>query len=302
MWRRTPSSRAGRACLPARGSSSCAPTPQMVCERTPSRSGRCCLRLPSACLRRLSARRGSGSTANRPRCSCSLVGVARAAFLRAPNAQDVPPQAAARVMAEGSMRRVRARGSGALLLRESSGEGACAGLAGKVFFTSYGAVERYDLKAGEDLVVDTGHIVAFEDTLSYSIARLGGGLTSFFMGGEGFVCRFRVRFSRALLPALHAPARAGCTPCCVASLRAPCQHSEVCRVTGTGVRGLWVEACGCRPAFPASPATTEAHLTEGLPPCGLGEAIAGAGVSVAVLFSRARTGSAHTARRGEDSP
>eukprot|EP00802_Teleaulax_amphioxeia_P010121 Tamp_10146.p2 GENE.Tamp_10146~~Tamp_10146.p2 ORF type:complete len:315 (+),score=58.53 Tamp_10146:887-1831(+) len=67
------------------------------------------------------------------------------------------------------------------------------GLAGKVFFTSYGAVERYDLKPGEDLVVDTGHIVAFEDTLSYSIARLGGGLTSFFMGGEGFVCRFRVR-------------------------------------------------------------------------------------------------------------
>ena len=93
---------------------------------------------------------------------------------------------------------------------ESSGEGACAGLAGKVFFTSYGAVERYDLKPGEDLVVDTGHIVAFEDTLSYSIARLGGGLTSFFMGGEGFVCRFRVRFSRAHFPALHALPGSAC--------------------------------------------------------------------------------------------
>ena len=41
--------------------------------------------------------------------------------------------------------------------------------------------------------MDSGHVVAFEDTLSYSVSRLAGGLTSFFMGGEGFVCRFRVR-------------------------------------------------------------------------------------------------------------
>lgn len=67
------------------------------------------------------------------------------------------------------------------------------GYAGKVFFSSLGAVERYDLKSGEELVVDSGHVVAFEDSLSYSIARLSGGITSFFMGGEGFVCRFRVR-------------------------------------------------------------------------------------------------------------
>ena len=66
-------------------------------------------------------------------------------------------------------------------------------MAGKVYFAAYGAVERYELKDGEELVVDSGHVVAFEDTLSYSIARLAGGLTSFFMGGEGFVCRFRVR-------------------------------------------------------------------------------------------------------------
>jgi uncharacterized protein (AIM24 family) len=68
-----------------------------------------------------------------------------------------------------------------------------AGFAGKVFFSSYGAVERYDMKAGEEFVVDTGHVVAFEDSLTYSIARLAQGLTGFFMGGEGFVCRFRVR-------------------------------------------------------------------------------------------------------------
>jgi len=67
------------------------------------------------------------------------------------------------------------------------------GWAGKVFFSSLGAVERYELKDAEELVVDSGHVVAFEDSLSYSIARLSGGLTSFFMGGEGFVCRFHVK-------------------------------------------------------------------------------------------------------------
>ena len=67
------------------------------------------------------------------------------------------------------------------------------GFAGKVFFASYGAVERYEIQPGDDLVIDSGHVVAFEDSLTYSIARLSGGLTSFFMGGEGFVCRFKVR-------------------------------------------------------------------------------------------------------------
>jgi uncharacterized protein (AIM24 family) len=76
-------------------------------------------------------------------------------------------------------------------------------LAGKVYFAAYGAVERYELKDGEELVVDSGHVVAFEDTLSYSIARLAGGLTSFFMGGEGFVCRFRVRLKPAPPVCVH---------------------------------------------------------------------------------------------------
>ena len=67
------------------------------------------------------------------------------------------------------------------------------GHAGKVFFSSYGAVERFDIKPGEDMVVDTGHVVAFEDSLTYSIARLGGGFTGFVMGGEGFVCHFRAK-------------------------------------------------------------------------------------------------------------
>ncbi|EKX47792.1 hypothetical protein GUITHDRAFT_162579, partial [Guillardia theta CCMP2712] len=46
---------------------------------------------------------------------------------------------------------------------------------GKVYLSSFGAIERYDVQVGEEITVDTGHIVAFEDCLTYSIGRLSGG-------------------------------------------------------------------------------------------------------------------------------
>lgn len=42
-----------------------------------------------------------------------------------------------------------------------------------------------------ELVVDTGHVVAFEDTLTYETSRAGGSWLQSFLGGEGFVMRFR---------------------------------------------------------------------------------------------------------------
>jgi uncharacterized protein (AIM24 family) len=43
--------------------------------------------------------------------------------------------------------------------------------------------------------VDTGYVVAFEESLNYSVELLGGlsfkGLKTGIFGGEGFVCRFR---------------------------------------------------------------------------------------------------------------
>ena len=47
----------------------------------------------------------------------------------------------------------------------------------------------------DQYIVDTGYIVAFEDTLQYNVTilpglRAGGKLKSFFFGGEGLVCRF----------------------------------------------------------------------------------------------------------------
>ena len=41
--------------------------------------------------------------------------------------------------------------------------------------------------------VDTGHIVAFESTLSFDVGRFGGGWQAFLFGGEGLVCTFKGR-------------------------------------------------------------------------------------------------------------
>ena len=64
---------------------------------------------------------------------------------------------------------------------------------GDIFFNSYGAIIEIDV-AG-DYIVDTSYIVAFEDTLDYTVSvvpgmRMGGKIKSFFFGGEGLVCRF----------------------------------------------------------------------------------------------------------------
>jgi len=41
--------------------------------------------------------------------------------------------------------------------------------------------------------VDTGHIVAFEDTLGFSIGKSAGSWLGSFLGGEGLVCKFKGR-------------------------------------------------------------------------------------------------------------
>lgn len=58
---------------------------------------------------------------------------------------------------------------------------------GDLFFSSFGAIHQVDI-AGE-YIVDTGHIVAFDPTLTFKIERVGG-LKSLFLSGEGLVCRF----------------------------------------------------------------------------------------------------------------
>ncbi|MBD1938773.1 TIGR00266 family protein [Microcoleus sp. FACHB-68] len=63
---------------------------------------------------------------------------------------------------------------------------------GDLWFSSYGAI--LEIPVAGDYVVDTGYIVAFEDTLNYKVEMLGGlsfkGLKTGILGGEGLVCRF----------------------------------------------------------------------------------------------------------------
>ena len=59
---------------------------------------------------------------------------------------------------------------------------------GTVFLSSYGAVHPIDLQPAQEYIVDTGHMVAFEETVGYHVQRVGG-LKSTLFSGEGLVCR-----------------------------------------------------------------------------------------------------------------
>ncbi|MBD3399390.1 MAG: TIGR00266 family protein [Candidatus Coatesbacteria bacterium] len=61
---------------------------------------------------------------------------------------------------------------------------------GDVFLSAYGAVHMIELGEGEEYVVDTGHIVAFDESCNFKITKVSRGLKSLFFSGEGFVCRF----------------------------------------------------------------------------------------------------------------
>lgn len=72
-----------------------------------------------------------------------------------------------------------------------SGEGMfwlkCTG-EGDLFLSSFGAI--YEVEVNGEHVVDTGHIVAFEDTLQFSVSKAGKSWIGSFLGGEGLVCHF----------------------------------------------------------------------------------------------------------------
>lgn len=63
---------------------------------------------------------------------------------------------------------------------------------GDFWFSSFGAI--LEVPVDGDYVVDTGYIVAFEDTLSYNVEMISGlsfrGLRTGIFGGEGLVARF----------------------------------------------------------------------------------------------------------------
>ncbi len=88
-------------------------------------------------------------------------------------------------------------GKGAFLV-EVSGHG-------DLFFNSFGGIVEREVQG--ELVVDTGHVVAWEPSLSYTIGGMGG-LKQTLLSGEGLVMRFHGQ-GRIYLQTRHLPALAG---------------------------------------------------------------------------------------------
>ena len=61
---------------------------------------------------------------------------------------------------------------------------------GELFISSFGAIHPIELQPGEEVKVDTGNLVAFQQGVSYSVEKVGG-IKSTVLSGEGLVLRLR---------------------------------------------------------------------------------------------------------------
>ncbi|MEY2567343.1 MAG: hypothetical protein QOE35_1872 [Actinomycetota bacterium] len=73
-------------------------------------------------------------------------------------------------------------GEGGFLVR-ASGEGT-------VVMSCYGAIDMVQLAAGESVVVDSGHVVAFDSTVTSQLRKVAGGVVQTLKSGEGYVFDF----------------------------------------------------------------------------------------------------------------
>lgn len=62
---------------------------------------------------------------------------------------------------------------------------------GILFVSSYGAIHPIELGAGEEIIIDNSHLVAWPETMEYHVEKAASGWVSSFTSGEGLVCRFR---------------------------------------------------------------------------------------------------------------
>jgi uncharacterized protein (TIGR00266 family) len=75
---------------------------------------------------------------------------------------------------------------------------------GLLWVTSFGGIVERELRPGEVLSVDTGHIVAFPDTMQFNVRRVGG-WKSTILSGEGLVTDFYGP-GKILMQTRHLPA------------------------------------------------------------------------------------------------
>lgn len=62
---------------------------------------------------------------------------------------------------------------------------------GQVVLSSFGAI--YPMEVDGEYIVDTGHIVAFSETLNFTLTKAGSSWLHSILGGEGLVCKFQGR-------------------------------------------------------------------------------------------------------------
>ena len=74
-------------------------------------------------------------------------------------------------------------GAGMFVLRASSPT------PGLLLIGAFGGIE--ELVCDGNLVIDTGHLVAWDATLEYSVGKSGSGWVASILSGEGLVCHFR---------------------------------------------------------------------------------------------------------------
>jgi uncharacterized protein (TIGR00266 family) len=73
-------------------------------------------------------------------------------------------------------------GEGGFLVRASG--------TGKIVVACYGAIETIELAAGEQIVLDSGHLVAFDPSVEYITRKVTKGIAQTLKSGEGFVMEF----------------------------------------------------------------------------------------------------------------
>ena len=62
---------------------------------------------------------------------------------------------------------------------------------GPVLVNAFGAIETYELDG--EVIVDTGHLVAFESGIDYEVTKASRGWIASYLSGEGLVLRMRGR-------------------------------------------------------------------------------------------------------------
>ncbi len=74
-------------------------------------------------------------------------------------------------------------GEGVFVLKATASE------AGQLIVGAFGGIQ--ELVCDGNLVIDTGHLVAWDTSLDYSVGKSGSGWIASFLSGEGLVCHFR---------------------------------------------------------------------------------------------------------------